>query len=127
MHDKRFPIATDNMSAQKNGIRAMGEPGVRRHCHRNLLSRISLAGQRRFVDKEVARFEQSTIARNNRAGGQQHDIAGNDLFQWHTKLLRHRVARTLLFQRLRAIFPPRLLRRTPARNPVTRSQERLSE
>src|SRR6266567_3357360 len=83
MYDQRFPVATNNMSAHKNGIRAMGEPDVRRHCAWSFFSRISLARQRRFVDKQIARFEQSTIAWNDRAGRQQYDITGNDLFEWH--------------------------------------------
>ena len=65
---QRFPAAAYYMRPHENGVRAARGSSGAEH-RRSFLGWISFACERRFVNEEVARFEQPAVAWNNRAGG----------------------------------------------------------
>ena len=80
-------------------------PAAARACRRRILfGRIRLAGQKRFIDVEVAGFDQPGIGRYEIASREKNDIAGNDIRRWNVDCAaiakhfggkRHLLAQTL--------------------------------
>ena len=97
--------AADHRGAGKDGVRCAGGVfGARRRVAGLLLGRVRLAGQERLVDEQIAAFEQPRVRRNEIAGDQLDDVAGDQLVDRHREacavaphgcLHRHRPAQRL--------------------------------
>ena len=62
-------------------VRAIGERGGGAEHDHLLLRRKTLAGERGFVNVEVIRFQQQAVAGNDVPRVEEHDVAGNNLFE----------------------------------------------
>ena len=52
---------------------------------RVLLRRVGLARQQCLVDEKIPGFEEAPIRRNQIPGGEQHDIAGDEVLPQHRR------------------------------------------
>ena len=97
--------AADHRGAGKYGVRRSGGVFRARGCVTGLLlGRVRLAGEESLVDEQVAAFKQPRVRRNQIAGDQLDDVAGNQLVDRHReactvaphgRLDRHRPAQRL--------------------------------
>ena len=94
----------------KRGL-ARGRAG-RRRCV--LFGRVGLAGEERFIDIEIARFDQPAIGGHEIAGREKNDVAGHDLRRGNVDRLsiakRFGGKRDLLAQPLGGVLGLALLR-----------------
>ncbi len=71
--------AAHHVRAHEERVGPLPERHIRRDGPRLLLDRVRLPGQRRLVEEEVVRLEHQAVSRDALAGGQDHDIARDDL------------------------------------------------
>ncbi len=78
--DQRLGGSADHRASHEHKIgRERARPRRAGRRRRVLFGRVRLAGEKRFVDVEVAGFDQSGVGGHEIAGGEKNDIAGHDL------------------------------------------------
>ena len=114
-HDQRLGGSAHHRASHEYEIgreRGLAHGGAGRR-RRALFGRVGLAGEKRFIDIEVARFDQPGIGGYEIAGREKNDIAGHDLRRWNVdrRSIAKRLGgkRDLLAQTLRGVLGLALL------------------